>query len=264
MACQLGNLCRCTPRVLDEQLTKLQLERGFGLNTRKSYLKNLNSYFIWLYRNHYIDENNIARIERGRARRKEIKALKREQIDRFLVHLNTRKHSCSLERARNILIADVLRFSGIRPCELLGLTTSSIYRKGSRWVLEVPGRKQLTRTRYYNCPNFIVDSFQQYMALRTTHQRWENALFVSMSTFEGLTVSGLQVFFQKVSTELGFRVNAYGFRRYVATTMNEHNVQREQMSYFLGHSRFSTTDLYIERSCHLTGEASSTMAALSV
>ncbi len=252
------------PRVLDDQITRLQIEREFSLNTRKSYLKNLNGYFLWLYRNHYIDANNIARIERGRARRKEITPLKKCEIDRFLTHLNTRPHSCSLERSRNLLMADILRFSGIRPCELLGLTTASIYREKGQWVLAVPGRKQITRTRYYHCPSFIVDSFQRYMALRTQYHRWETSLFVSMSTYEGLTVSGLQNLFKKISRELGFRVNAYGFRRYVATTMSENRVDRGEMSYFLGHSRFSTTDLYIERSCHLTAKASSTMATLSV
>jgi hypothetical protein len=53
------------PTVLDEQLFRLQKERGFGLNTRKTYIKNLNTYFIWLYRNHIIEVNNVLALPRN-------------------------------------------------------------------------------------------------------------------------------------------------------------------------------------------------------
>lgn len=251
------------PGVLDEQLFRLQFERGFGLNTRKTYIKNLNTYFIWLYRNHVIEVNNVGRIERGRERAKEMPCLQRDQIDRLLSHLGTRKHSTSLERARNQLMIDILRFSGIRPCELLDLTTGAIYRDKGRWVLAVKGRKQHARIRYYDCPGFIVDGFKRYMALRTEAHRWEESLFVSLSRRgDALTVSGLQNLFKKLSRELGFRVNAYGFRRYVATQLSDKGVAREDLSRFLGHARFSTTDLYIERNCSLTANASAAMTEL--
>jgi len=249
-----------TPNELDRQLFRLQAERGFSLNSRRSYIKNLNTYFIWLYRNHHITENNIARIERGRERQKEIPPLKQSEVDRVIVHVSTRNHSCSLERARNKLVINILRFSGIRPCELLDLTTDAIYRENGKWVLAVSGRKQHARVRYYECPKFIIDSFNRYMQVRTEYQRWETPLFVSMSNKEGWTTSGLQNFFKKISKELGFRVNAYGFRRFVATQMNHNGVARDDMSRFLGHTRFTTTDRYIERSCALTANATSVMA----
>ncbi len=133
------------PGVFDDQLIRLQFERGFSLNTRKTYIKNLNTYFIWLYRNHLIEVNNVGRIERGRERAKEMPPLEKAQINQVLAHLATRRCSGALERVRNQLMVDILRFSGIRPCELLDLTTGAIYRDKSRWVLAVEGRKQHAR-----------------------------------------------------------------------------------------------------------------------
>ena len=248
------------PGILDEHLFRLQAERGFSLNSRRSYIKNLNTYFAWLHRNYHIGENNIARLERGRVRQKEIPPLRRSQIDRVIVHVATRQYSRQLERTRNILMVDILRFSGIRPCELLDLTTDVIYRQSGKWVFAVQGRKQHARVRYYDCPKFIVDSYKRYMAMRAEHQRWERSLFVSMSNKNGWTTSGLQNFFKKISKELGFRVNAYGFRRFVATQMNKNGVAQDDMSRFLGHTRFTTTDRYIERSCTLTANASVAMS----
>ncbi len=251
-----------SPGILDDHLFRLQEERNFSLNTRRSYIKNLNTYFIWLYRNHHISENNIARIERGRERQKEILPLTQSQVDRVIVHVFTRKHSCSLERARNNFAIDVLRFTGIRPCELLDMTTDAVYRENGKWVLAVQGRKQHARVRYYECPMFIVDGFKRFMKLRAEYGRWETSLFISMSNKEGWTTSGLQNFFKKISKEIGFRVNAYGFRRFVATQMSDRGVSRDDMSRYLGHTRFTTTDLYIERNCRLTANASAVMSAI--
>ena len=54
------------PSILDNALFKLQMERNHKASTRNTYIKALNTYFIWLYKNHFIQENNIARIEKGR------------------------------------------------------------------------------------------------------------------------------------------------------------------------------------------------------
>jgi len=54
------------PNVLSEALLRLQIERGQKASTRNSYIKAINTFFIWLYKNHHIDCNNVARIERGR------------------------------------------------------------------------------------------------------------------------------------------------------------------------------------------------------
>lgn len=60
------------PKVLDNALLKLQMERNHKASTRNTYIKALNTFFIWLYKNHFITENNIARIEKGRVAATEI------------------------------------------------------------------------------------------------------------------------------------------------------------------------------------------------
>ncbi|MFC1811047.1 site-specific integrase, partial [Patescibacteria group bacterium] len=51
---------------------------------------------------------------------------------------------------------------------------------------------------------------------------------------------------------LGFRVNAYAFRRYVATHLNTKGKDIKDIQQYLGHTRPTTTLRYIERSCVLT------------
>lgn len=251
-----------TPGQLDLALLELQLSRNQKSSTRNTYIKNVNTYFIWLYKNHLIEQNNVARIEKGREQPPDVKALSLEQIEKAIVHVGTRHHASALERARNILMVDIFRFSGIRPCELLGMDNDAIYLEDSRWKMVINGRKQKGRKRYYEVPSFLLHSYRHYMQLRADNERWEQPLFVSMSSREGWKMSGLQNLFKKISKELGFRITAYGFRRFVASQLSKSNIGRDHLSRYMGHSRFTTTDLYIERECYLTKNGTDMMQAI--
>jgi len=241
-----------TPGQLDNALLELQMKRNQKPSTRNTYIKNLNTYFIWLFKNHLIDQNNIARIEKGRESPPDVQPLTLDQIERVVLHFGTRHHVSSMERARNILMVDIFRFSGIRPCELLGMENDAIYMENGQWRMVINGRKQKGRLRYYEVPSFLVHSYQQYMRIRTEKERWETPMFVSMSSKEGWKMSGLQNLFKNISKELGFRVTAYGFRRFIASQMSRTGIERDDLSRYLGHTRFTTTDRYIARECYLT------------
>jgi integrase len=248
------------PGRIGDALLALQIERGQKPSTRNTYIKNLNTYFIWLYKNHLIDQNNVARVEKGREAPPDVIPLSQEEIEKTVLHIGTRHHSTELERARNVLMIDIFRYSGVRPCELLGMENDAIYDKHGEWRMVVNGRKQKGRLRYYIAPSFLVHSYQHYMRLRAEKERWEKPLFISLSSHEGWKMRGLQAFFKKVSNELGFRVTAYGFRRFIASQMSRSGIARDDISRYLGHTRFTTTDRYIARECHLTKNGSELMA----
>ena len=251
-----------TPGLLDNALLELQLKRGLKPSTRNTYIKNVNTYFIWLFKHHLIEQNNVSRIEKGREAPPDVEPLSLKEIEQVVLHINTRPHTTALERARNILMVDIFRFAGVRPCELLSMENDAIYQEGGSWRMVINGRKQKGRLRYYEVPSFIVHSYQSYMRIRADKERWEKPLFVSMSSVEGWKMRGLQALFKKVSKELGFRVTAYGFRRFIASQMSRQGIARDDLSRYLGHTRFTTTDRYIARECHLTKNGSDLMAQI--
>ena len=245
--------------VLDHALLKLQIERQQKASTRNTYIKAMNTYFIWLYKNHFITENNVARIEKGRVAASDIDPLTLNQVEKVVVHIGSRRHTTAIERARNILMLDIFRFSGVRPCELLGMQNDDIFLENGMWKMLINGRKQKGRKRFYEIPSFIVYSYQNYMKMRDEAGRWEDPLFISMSSREGWKTSGLQNLFKKVSKEIGFRVTAYGFRRFIASQLSRQGIQRDHLSRYMGHTRFTTTDIYIARECYLTDKGTELM-----
>lgn len=249
------------PKVLGGLLLDLQEKRKFSNSTRNTYIKNLNTYFIWLEKNEYIFENKIRKVQKSTEKHKEQPVLTESQIDAVVNHIYSKEYDNELIRYRNLLFVDLLRYTGARPCELLGMTRNCIYREGYRnWIIKIDGHKQKGRIRYYPCPTFIQDSYLTYIDALSRYDRMEVNLFVSISSFGGWTANGLKVFFKRLSEDLGFLVNSYGFRRFVATRLDRERVDIKDISRYLGHTRVTTTERYIERSCALTKNAGGTMA----
>ncbi|MBI5753669.1 site-specific integrase [Candidatus Peregrinibacteria bacterium] len=157
-----------------------------------------------------------------------------------------------LQRLRNIFFIDLLRFTGARPCELLDIQMKDIALEGNTYKLVIRGKKQKGRNRYYHLPSHLRDSYESYVHHRSLSRQNETALFISTSKQGNWTQKGMRGLFRALSKELGFKVIAYGFRRYVATTLNTRGLSMKDIGHFLGHSRASTTERYIERSCALT------------
>ena len=83
-----------------------------------------------------------------------------------------------------------------------------------------------------------------------------------MSSRDGWKTSGLQQLFKSVSKEVGFRITAYGFRRFIASQLSQTGLARDDLSRYLGHTRFTTTDRYIARECYLTRKGTEKMKEL--
>ncbi|MBI5753670.1 hypothetical protein HZA40_00820 [Candidatus Peregrinibacteria bacterium] len=53
-----------TPRIIEEKLFAYKNSTSISNTTYNTYLKNLNTYFLWLYKHEYITNNNITKIDR--------------------------------------------------------------------------------------------------------------------------------------------------------------------------------------------------------
>lgn len=247
-----------TPKILEETLFTYKNSTHISNTTYNTYLKNLNTYFIWLYKHEYITTNNITKIDRCKEEINEQYILNEEQIKILIAHAHDRRQA-RLQRLRNVLFIDLLRFTGARPCELLNIQMKDITLEGDRYKLTIRGKKQKGRNRYYYLPSYLRDSYESYVQRRSLYRENEPYLFISTSKQGPWTQKGMRGLFRALSKEVGFNVIAYGFRRYVATKLNANGLSMKDIGHFLGHSRASTTERYIERSCALTNKGAAIM-----
>lgn len=244
--------------ILENVLFAYKKSIGISNVTFNTYLKNLNTYFKWLEQHEYIAINGLRKIMRCKEEINEQHTLSEEQVKSVVGQVYSRKQN-KLERLRNTFFIQLIRFTGARPCELLSLRYQDIKLVGGVYRLKIAGRKQKGRIRYYNLDTAVRDAFDSYVVCRSLLRSREHMLFISCSGEGGWTSKGMRGLFRRLSDELGFRVTAYGFRRYVATRLNAKGVEMKDIQNYMGHTRATTTQRYIERSGILTAKGCAAM-----
>lgn len=238
-------------KLLKEKLFEAQRQRKWSNTTHNTYIKNINTYFIWLKEEGYIDENNVGTLRKSKEEQNEQYVLPLEAPNTLLGYLRQSGGS-SLQRSRNELFLAISLLTGARPIELENMHVQDIRMKNGVYSMVINGRKQKGRKRYYNLPSWLKDIYHQYMDLRNKVGREEPYLFISMSKRTGWTRKGMSTFYKRLSKQVEIRVSAYAIRRYVATFLYLKGVAIHDIMQHLGHTRLSTTQRYIERSGWLT------------
>ncbi|MEL7002371.1 MAG: site-specific integrase [Bacteroidota bacterium] len=237
---------------MSDLLADLRRTYDWSACTRNTYLKNLNSYMIWLEKRGVIQNNNLRKAERATQNIREQPCLTECEIDKVKTYLQNHKFQYTLEKSRNLLYVSLLTYTGARKCEVLDLNVEDIFQKSDQWKIRVSGRKQKARVRYYNCPEIIIEHYQKYMHLRRMKAYTCPKLFVSVQTGSPWTSSGANRFYKRVYLATGVRFSGHRVRRYVATELDKKGLSLHKISRYLGHQRISTTELYIARSGSLT------------
>lgn len=214
-------------------------------STLNSYQKNLNTYFRWLERYGFIQNNPITKIPRGKETCKEKQIMSEHQITKILYQLSIQR-STSFERARNTLIIHILRVIGARPKEIMAIKMSDISPlKDGSYRLMIRGIKQGGKIRSYRMKGCLKDAYENYLNQRPPNRANETKLFLSRKHGEGFGQKGMRYLFGYLQEELKFKITAYGFRRYVATTLYREGVPIHKISNHLGHSSEKITRTYI-------------------
>jgi site-specific recombinase XerD len=240
-----------TPKILREALFNAKEERNWTYVTFNSYVKNIKTYFIWLEAMEYVEQNKIRKIRKCKEELNEQYVYSDEQVKLILSHIKTRRQT-RLQRHRNDFFVGLLSLTGARLCEILQLQVIDIQKFRDTYKVIIRGRKQKGRLRYYPFSSWLRDSYETYMRTRLNLRQDETNLFISSSRRTGWTQKGTRALFKRLSKELGFRVIAHAFRRYVATKLHREGYSLEYIANYLGHTRITTTQRYIERSCLLT------------
>ncbi|MFN7160912.1 MAG: tyrosine-type recombinase/integrase [Candidatus Gracilibacteria bacterium] len=240
----------------EDRLIDVKKERRHSGSTTNTILKNIKTYFIWLRRREYILENKLDLVQKSKTVKNAQVAFSKEQVLYIQEAILNQTHT-PLITMRNFLFIKLLALTGARPSELLNLKASSLEKTSiGDYVLKITGVKQITKPRVYHIKDLIfAQIFESYMSHRAKIGRSDEALFISSSMKGPWTYQGLRKLFASIAKKVGFQVTAYGFRRYVATNLHTQRLPIEKIAQHLGHTRLSTTMLYIQNSTEHTLEA---------
>jgi len=197
------------------------------LNQRKSIIR---SFFSWLYEEEYIEKDPSVRIKPERADAKPRTAYQDTQVEAL-------RRAC--DNLRDRAIVDLLRSSGIRVAECVGLDRRDVDLDGRE--VTVFGKGEKWRVSYIDAA--AVVSIRAYLATRTDDCA---ALFVSeRAPHRRLSTSGVRKALHRLTPESGVQnVIPHRFRYTMATDALLAGMPVESVQSVLGHSRIETTMHY--------------------
>lgn len=190
----------------------------------------ISSFFTWLEDENYILKSPARRIKKIKC----LQAVKEIYSDEDIEML---RDGCSC--VRNLAIVDLLRSSGMRVSELVGLDRKSVDMVNRECRVLGKGRKE--RVVYFDSRTKV--HLEAYLESRNDGNE---ALFVSLnSPHERLQASGVEAFLRKMGKELNVgRVHPHKFRRTLATKAIDKGMPIEQVQVLLGHKKIDTTLRY--------------------
>lgn len=219
-------------------------------------IRNLGSFFQWLYAEEIIRKNPMARIDRVKQEKTKKEALTEMEIERL------RMAACG-EREKAII--ELLLSTGCRVTELVNIMISDI--DGNRALVHGKGCKD--RYVYLNARAELA--VEVYLEARTDRNPylfprgksiekmerrgikqkdycdwWKNADNVVDGHSDASSIESIT---RKIAKKAGVeRANPHKFRRTCATMALRRGMPIEQVSKMLGHVEISTTQIYLDLS----------------
>lgn len=248
------------PQILRHELRRIRETRGWRPVTYNTYLKNINTHFRWLESCGYIMERKTNCLRKVKETIQEQHTMSPDSVKRIIAYLFTNENKNTLYRWRNIVFFQLLAQVGARPSEILAIQMKDLKFQGKTCVLTVKGEKTLGKPRRFPLTGTLVDNLKHYLDLRGVRREGLTHLFVSCSNKDKpMGKSGMRKLFQVIGDEVGVKITATAFRRYVATVLRKNGKSLDQIADYLGHSRTSTTKRYIEQLPDLNDECAQTM-----
>lgn len=238
-------------------------ERRWSKYTHWTHYKNIKLFFNWCVIQGYITESPLTQISKPRLPHSYPKSLTGQEAQRLLKTFDNRGNRNNFIHLRNKAIVTMFMYTGIRRGELLSLRyddvdleSDFIYikkGKGDRFR-EIPIEKSILR------PTLLA-----YLEVRNLLFNTHDWLFKSYSQLnkEYLSERALRAIFIPLNSLIGKRLYPHMLRHTFATLLLEKTGDIYVLKELMGHSRISTTEIYLSTTRKKKVEAISNLSLIN-
>ena len=227
-----------------------ELNSGISKRSCKRRLSSLKSFYKFLKREQYVEQDPFILISAPKVETKYPHALYREQIEEIL-EANSKRTDSLMTRDQAIL--EVLYYTGIRASELVSLTVQSVTM--SQRMIRVIGKGNKERIvpfseRCKKTLELYINSTRKELLAKTKLQ--SRALFLNAQG-QKLTTRGLEYILDSIEEKTGTFVGLHPhiLRHSFATHLLENGADLRVIQELLGHESINATQVYT----HVTEEA---------
>lgn len=218
-------------------------EQGLKGVTRHIFYRGLKTFFIFLYREDYIEKNPISDVKAPKFKRKIMRTFTAKEISKMLNSFNRE----TFTGFRNYCIFCLFFSTGIRKQEALDLTLSDI-NITSDLIRIRHGKGQ--KERYVPIGRTMRRTLLQYLKMREEFLQNESCewLFVTYKDKRKMTPSAINGVFHRMKVDLkltGEKISSHTWRHTMAKNYLLNGGDIFSLQKILGHSNITTTKGYL-------------------
>lgn len=242
-----------TVGVMDEFFRRLQCrtrivgkgteKTGVRASTIKTYWSKLNSFFEWLMVRGKIQKNPLSIVKVAEPEYNDKRALKKEEIDKILSAIVTYSKTSFILR-RDVAITSILRFTGLRKGELLGLQTKDIDMEKRILTVRAETSKS-KRSRSLPIHHTLLKHLREYIEERKRKGYKTEYLIASDNDDTRLTVHGLKHWVKRLNKLSGVKFHPHQFRHTFACNLARLGVEVYRLQILMGHTDLRMTQRYL-------------------
>jgi integrase/recombinase XerD len=226
-------------RIVGKDIEKV----GLKDSTIRAYWSKLNSFFMWLEQNKYLEKNPLHNTKPPEPVYDDNRALSKEEISKIISAITLKSHNRFLKK-RDLMMVSILIFCGLRKNELVSLEVRDIdIDKRVLTVRGVTSKSKKSRQIPINPSLHITleDYFDEVKRRKlTTH-----FLIASSTADKGISSHGLIVWVKKMKYVSGVNFHLHRFRHTFACNLARQNVSAIKLQKLLGHTDLNMTQKYL-------------------
>lgn len=210
-------------------------------STVATYWSKFNTFFEWLKRKNYIEQNPLDLLTRPTPLYEDRQYLRKEEIERLLTSILLHSANNFLLK-RNLTTFYLFLLCGLRREELMQLQVRDIDLDKKMLTVRAETSK-VKRTRYIPIHSQLAMSLADYLAARKQYTCQH--LIVSSTADSRLTNDGLKHFISTISQASGVQFHVHQFRHTFAVNFLKTSNNIAKLQQLLGHKQVAMTLLYV-------------------
>ena len=237
-----GEVGQLTHSLIESFLYKGREKRAWSAVTFRSYFKHLNCFIKWCISKDIMDSNPMDRIEKPKMEKKLPRRLTPEEAQRVLDASYHMRYEYRFERFRNRAIIGVMIFAGLRRNEVINLKLNDIDTE-ARMIFVNQGKGSKDRMVPMSARLKLI--LEDYIAERDRLGRMNIEFFTSLQPERRFGTQCINYLMRRLRKITKLDFSAHTLRHSFATLMLEGGCDIYTLSKMMGHSKITTTTIYL-------------------
>lgn len=229
-------------KVFEEWFFNGRLNRKWSATTFRYHLKHLNTFIKWLIKETYVRENYLDKLEKPRMEQKLPRTLSREEAMKLLEYAFNMPYPYKLCKFRNRAIIAIMLMAGLRRKEVINLKLNEVsLENGSIFITQGKGSKD----RIIPMNSRLKILLSEYVQQRQKFGKKGISFFTSIQGDNPLGESGIKKLVEMLRKRTKISFSAHTLRHAFARLMLEGGCDIYTLSKLMGHSKITTTTIYL-------------------